>query len=85
MNYSKYRLVLESMLVYQYSQETIKRFIREWVKASGVKNLASGKIEAEMWYDRDAMIYTAFYDSSYWTGVNFKGFDVKDPGVIETL
>ena len=77
-NYDKYRLVLSGMLVFQYTEEVIKRLIREWVKASGVKNVASGKIKAELRHDLDAVIYTAYFDSSYWTGIDFKGFNQRN-------
>lgn len=79
---SKYRLVLPGILAFQYPQKVIKHTIREWVWASGVKKIASGKIRADMWYAEDAMVYTAYYDSSYWTGINFKGFG-KKPDAVE--
>ena len=77
-NYNKYRLVLSGLLVYQYTPEVIKQLIREWVEASGVKNVASGKIKAELQHHMDAVVYTAYFDSSYWTGIDFKGFDHKE-------
>ena len=67
-NYNKYRLVLGGLLIVQYTEEVIKLLIREWVAASGARAVTSGVIKAEVHYEMDAVIYTAYFDSSYWTG-----------------
>jgi len=85
MNYSKHRMVLSGDLIDDFSPELIHFLIEEWVKESGVKNVSSGVIRADLDQKAGVLIYTAHFDSSHWTGRGFKGFDVKDPGIPQTL
>ena len=84
-NYSKYRLVLGGDLIVQFSADLIKILIKAWADESGAKNVSSGVIRADVDNVSGVMIYSAHFDSSHWTGIGFKGFDVKDPGVPQTL
>ena len=77
-NLNKYRLVLGGELMLEFSRSAIKQLIRDWVSESGVRNVSSGKIKAELDHGLDAVVYTAYFDSSYWTGIDFKGFDQKN-------
>lgn len=84
-NYSKYRLVLGGDLIYQFSADLIKMLIKAWANESGVKNVSSGVIRMDADQRAGVMIYSAHFDSSHWTGRGFKGFDVKNSGVPQTL
>jgi len=78
-------MVLSGDLIDDFSPELIHFLIEEWVKESGVKNVSSGVIRADLDQKAGVLIYTAHFDSSHWTGRGFKGFDVKDPGIPQTL
>ena len=84
-NYSKYRLVLGGDLIAQFSADLIKMLIKAWADESGVKNVSSGVIRADVDQRAGVMIYSAHFDSSHWTGIGFEGFDVKNPGSPQTL
>jgi hypothetical protein len=84
-NYDKYRLVLGGELAAHFSPDLIKRLIELWVEENGAKNVSSGVIRADLDQAAGVMIYSAHFDSSHWTGVGFKGFDVKNPGELQTL
>jgi hypothetical protein len=84
-NYSKYRLVLGGDLIYQFSADLIKFLIEAWVKETGARNVSSGVIRADVDNVAGVMIYSCHFDSSHWTGRNFKGFDVKSLGEPQTV
>ncbi|MEE8372802.1 MAG: hypothetical protein V3R87_03590 [Dehalococcoidia bacterium] len=84
-NYSKYRLVLGGDLIGQFSNDLIKMLIKAWADESGVRNVSSGVVRVDMDQEQGAVIYSVHFDSSHWTGIGFKGFDVKNPGVPQTL
>ncbi len=73
-NITKYRMVLGGLLITQYTPEVINCLIREWMQASSARAVASGVIHAERNRAEDVVVYTAYFDSSYWTGLDFKGF-----------
>ena len=79
-NYSKYRLVLGGDLIMQFSADLIKMLIKAWVGETGARNVSSGVIRADMNQEQGVMIYSAHFDSSHWTGRDFKGLGVKSPG-----
>lgn len=84
-NYSKYRLVLGGDLIESFFGDTLKFLIEEWVHQSGVKNVSSGVIRADMDQEGGAVVYSAHFDSSHWTGRGFEGFDKKNPGEPQTV
>ena len=84
-NYGRYRLVLGGDLINDFHLDTIKMLVRAWVEETGVKNVSSGVIRADVDQKAGVMIYSAHFDSSHWTGIGFKGFDVKNPGEPQTL
>jgi hypothetical protein len=84
-NLSKYRMVLAGDLVKTFAVETIKHLIELWADENGVRNVSSGVIRCDMLHDEGVMIYSAHFDSSHWTGINFERFDVKNPGEPQTL
>ncbi len=84
-NYSKYRLVLGGDLPDEFLPETIRALIEAWVGESGVRNVSSGVIRADLDQKAGVIIYSTHFDSSHWTGRGFKGFDIKNPGEPQTL
>ena len=84
-NYSKYRMVLGGDLIKQFSTGLIKFLIEAWVGETGARNVSSGVIRADLDQEAGVMIYTAHFDSSHWTGMGFKGFDMKHSGEPQTL
>ena len=84
-NYGRYRLVLGGDLINDFHPDIIKMLVRAWVEETGVKNVSSGVIRADVDQKAGVMIYSAHFDSSHWTGIGFKGFDVKNPGEPQTL
>ena len=84
-NMSMYRLVLGGDLLESFHEDTIKFLIEQWVNRTGAKNVSSGVIRADLDKEGGAMLYSCHFDSSHWTGIGFEGFDVKDPGVPQTL
>ena len=76
-NYIKYRLVLGGDIAHQFSKELIKHLIELWVIASGAKNVSSGVVQCDMDSEAGVAVYSIHFDSSHWTGIDFKGFDHK--------
>jgi hypothetical protein len=77
-NIRKYRLVLGDELLNEFRPDLIKRFIREWIEASGALNVASSVIRADRIARDRCVEYTIAFDSSAWTGIGFKGFNTKN-------
>jgi len=73
-NYRKYRLVLGGDLIEDFHPDTIKALIQEWADETGARNVSSGVIQADLNHEVGAVIYSAYFDSSHWTGIGFKGF-----------
>lgn len=76
---TKYKLILNKLDMDTYRPAWIQSVIRDWVKGSEVKKVKSGVIRADIDHEYSRMVYTAFYDSYWWTG---RGEPVvKDPQI----
>ena len=84
-NYNKYRLVLSGDIYNLFSDDAIRKLVRQWPEESGVKDVSSGCVRCDLLQDEGVIIYSAHFDSSHWTGIGFEGFDKKHPGVPATL
>jgi hypothetical protein len=82
---SRYKLVLTGLEMMEITHVGVINKLAAWVERTGARNVTSGVIRCDADPHRDIMLYSCHFDSAHWTGVGFKGFDVKDPGVPQTL
>ena len=77
---SRYRLALSGLEMAIMGHVALLDKLADWVEASGTRGVSSGVIRCDVDPARDTMIYSAHFDSSHWTGIDFDGFDKKHPG-----
>ncbi len=82
---NKGKLVLTGLEMAILGHVALLDKLGDWVEGTGTRNVSSGVIRCDVDPSRDIMIYSAHFDSSHWTGIDFKGFDVKDPGEPQTM
>ncbi len=82
---SMYRLVLTGLEMVTMGRVALMNKLMVWAERTGVRNVSSGVVQVNADFATDTMIYSCHFDSSHWTGQNFKGFDVKNSWVPSTL
>lgn len=78
------KLVMTGLEFVTDGKEAVAERLATWVVGTGAKNVSSGVIRCDVNPSHDIVVYSAHFDSSHWTGINFNGFGVKHPGEPQT-
>ena len=84
MKETKYKLFITSLDAQMFSPRKLMKRIECWVKRSGAHNISSGVVRCDIDEEKGTMLYSIHFDSSHWTGIDFQGFDKKNPGTPVT-